>query len=868
MMKWIQNNKKEIKSTLYDLYYSKTTRKWIEDKKKIDDLDGLWRIHDNLYDVTNFINKHPGGKFWLETTKGMDITEAFESHHIKSDAPEMILQNFFIKKATKPRTSPYTLYENGFYKTLKTRVRTALKTLPKDSHKMTNLYIDLLFISTFLFAWLGTALSMYPILMLSSICCGLTISATHNYSHQRDNFRMFYSEFFLFRAREFRIIHVLSHHAFPNSRLDLQLTIALPFLNLFPEKKSFVLKYLSWITCTFIIFPFIIIIFNAISFVDNFIQRQNFNIGMPFVLPLSMYYFNNNQTLLTTIAMWQLILVMGNAIFATTAFTISHIHPNLYTEGDAIRPTGELDWGINQLDTVYDRPEIKGNDFLTLVTFGDHAVHHMFPTIDHAYLKYLNPIFEKTLREFNIKNINMTNTADVYIGFFRQAARELPKSTPPSFQKLYPSNSGKSGLTGVFSSTLTRNWLEMKRNADDLDGLWRIHDNLYDVTEFIDEHPGGRFWLEETKGMDVTEAFETHHLKTDPPEHLLQKYFVKKITKPRVSPYTFHEDGFYKTLKKNVRDVLKTLPEESLNMSNVYTDLLLLTTFTFACLANSLSCFFAILAGISGTFLIVASHNYVHQRDNIRMFYGNTVIITPGGLRVMHILSHHLFPNSQFDLQLTCLFPMLNMYPAKKSFLVKYVFRLTAIISVFPFIFYMCGLDSIIEMVRYKRNYVSGMLPLTLPTAMFCFGNSSLMYTFLMWQLILILSSTVFGIIAYTTTHAHPNLYTEGDARRPAELDWGINQLDTVYDRKEIMGSHFMSLISFGDHALHHLFPTLDQKYLKHLYPILQETLKMFNIKDINMTTSADLFVGFYKQAGREVPNSDPPSLLKPYLTT
>ncbi|KAF5308055.1 hypothetical protein FQR65_LT06430 [Abscondita terminalis] len=426
-------------------------------------------------------------------------------------------------------------------------------------------------------------------------------------------------------------------------------------------------------------------------------------------------------------------------------------------------------------------------------------------------------------------------------------------------------NGGKSG-SGFFSNTATRSWLEMKRNADDLDGFWRIHDNLYDVTEFIDKHPGGRFWLEETKGMDITEAFETHHLRNDPPEHLLQKYFVKKITKPRVSPYTFHEDGFYKTLKHRVREVLKTLPEESFNISNVYTDVLLFTTFTFACLANSmLSYFFAILAGISGTFLIVASHNYVHQRDNIRMFYGNTVIMAPWGLRVMHILSHHLFPNSRFDLQLTCVFPMLNLYPEKKSFVIKYLIRLTAMMSVFPFILHMFGLDSIIEMVCYKRNYVSGLLPLTLPTAMFCFSNSSLFSTVLMWQLILILSSTVFGIIAYTTTHIHPNLFTEGDARRSEELDWGINQLDTVYDRKEIVGNYFMSLVSFGDHALHHFFPTLDQKYLIHLYPVLQETLKEFNIKNINMTTSADLFLGFYKQAGREVPKSEPPSLAKAY---
>ncbi|KAF5308052.1 hypothetical protein FQR65_LT06427 [Abscondita terminalis] len=416
-----------------------------------------------------------------------------------------------------------------------------------------------------------------------------------------------------------------------------------------------------------------------------------------------------------------------------------------------------------------------------------------------------------------------------------------------------------------FSNTLARKWLETKRNVDDLEGFWRIHNNLYDVTEFINEHPGGSFWLERTKGTDITEAFETHHLRNDPPEILLQKYFVKKISKPRVSPYTFNDDGFYKTLKKRVRVVLKTLPENSYKMSNIYTDLLLLSALTFACLASAFSKYsFAVLSGISGSLLLGAAHNYVHRPDNFRMMYGSVFMMSPFEFRVMHILSHHLFPNSRLDLQLTCVLPLLNLYPEKKSFIIKYLIRLTSLLSVFPFLLYMFALDSILEIVHHKRNYIYGILPFTLPIAMHCINSDSIISTIIMWQIIIIVASTLFGTIAYTTTHIHPDLYTEGDAHRPTqELDWGINQLDTVYDRKEVVGNHFKALVTFGDHALHHLFPTLDQSYLVYLYPVLEKTLHDFNIKEINMTTSANLFMGFYKQAGRELPKLDPPSLAK-----
>lgn len=43
--------------------------KWIEGKRKDDNANGLWRVHDKLYNLEDFVEKHPGGKYWLEVTK-------------------------------------------------------------------------------------------------------------------------------------------------------------------------------------------------------------------------------------------------------------------------------------------------------------------------------------------------------------------------------------------------------------------------------------------------------------------------------------------------------------------------------------------------------------------------------------------------------------------------------------------------------------------------------------------------------------------------------------------------------------------------------------------------------------------------------
>jgi hypothetical protein len=51
---------------------------WMEGKKIDDNTCGLWRIHDGLYDFTEWIYKHPGGSDWLQITKVHPIKFCFD----------------------------------------------------------------------------------------------------------------------------------------------------------------------------------------------------------------------------------------------------------------------------------------------------------------------------------------------------------------------------------------------------------------------------------------------------------------------------------------------------------------------------------------------------------------------------------------------------------------------------------------------------------------------------------------------------------------------------------------------------------------------------------------------------------------------
>lgn len=55
-----------------------------------------------------------------------------------------------------------------------------------------------------------------------------------------------------------------------------------------------------------------------------------------------------------------------------------------------------------------------------------------------------------------------------------------------------------------------------------------IHDQVYDVTRFLEEHPGGEEVLLEQAGSDATESFEDVGHSTDARE-MLQQFYIGEL---------------------------------------------------------------------------------------------------------------------------------------------------------------------------------------------------------------------------------------------------------------------------------------------------------------------------------------------------
>lgn len=181
----------------------KGCKKWLVGKQLDDNAEGLWRIHDKLYNLSDFIHQHPGGAEWLEVTKGVDVTEQFETHHI-SGAAEKILPKFYVRDASLPRNYKITFDDNGFYKTIKRRVAAKLNNLDHSLVSNSQFYCDFTLASTLLLSIIAARDSNYLLASFASMSLMWLTVITHNFVHKKDNWRMYLLNLSLMSFHEWR----------------------------------------------------------------------------------------------------------------------------------------------------------------------------------------------------------------------------------------------------------------------------------------------------------------------------------------------------------------------------------------------------------------------------------------------------------------------------------------------------------------------------------------------------------------------------------------------------------------------------------------------------------------------------------------
>lgn len=78
-----------------------------------------------------------------------------------------------------------------------------------------------------------------------------------------------------------------------------------------------------------------------------------------------------------------------------------------------------------------------GNLLAELTMYGNHILHHLFPTLDHGLLDTVRPIYEKTAAEFGLPDELVHSPVPkgqwhYVLGMFGQLGRVEPRSSPAS----------------------------------------------------------------------------------------------------------------------------------------------------------------------------------------------------------------------------------------------------------------------------------------------------------------------------------------------------------------------------------------------------------------------------------------------------
>ena len=401
-------------------------------------------------------------------------------------------------------------------------------------------------------------------------------------------------------------------------------------------------------------------------------------------------------------------------------------------------------------------------------------------------------------------------------------------------ETIYPTN-----RDGIFNIA-AKPWLDGKRIDDKLGGkgshLWRIHDGLYDLTNFISKHPGGDDVIEATEGIDITEAFEASHpINPRKLQAILNKYFVRKIEEPRTSRFTFKDDGFYRTLKRKAEPILKSVgtgPSLSITLLQDSLTVLFLSTLILAAMTESF--FISISSGIFLGMVLSLSHNFFHQKPSWRMYIWDLSLLSSRDWRITHAFSHHLYTSTYYDLELASWEPLAVFTPSLPKTVVQkclapiYIPFLYSLVTLLEYIRKICLILSGIERFHFENSF-----PI-IELLMFWITNGDFYMSLKCWVVIHMCSSFWLAFLPQISTHRHPELYHAGDLPSQAtirnNLDWGVYQLDTGFDVTGKSDHFIMKVTTFGDHRLHHLFPTVDHSKLCHLYPVVEETCKQFGV--------------------------------------
>lgn len=368
---------------------------------------------------------------------------------------------------------------------------------------------------------------------------------------------------------------------------------------------------------------------------------------------------------------------------------------------------------------------------------------------------------------------------------------------------------------------------------------WIIGNKEYDLTPFLDKHPGGAqlLLLARERYGDCTFAFESHHANFRKVRAMLAKYFVRDyVPGPGGRPGPDLTDGtsFYDVLRDRVHAYLSTFPRTSDGRVDVGPPPVA-RYFYFVCLFAYLvllylactkgSILLAVLQGMVGGLIGGFGHSFVHSPRYRHWAYFSLDILGLFSESWVdeHLLRHHVYTNTTFDNHFEGTDPFLKVDPrVKRHWLQKganYYWPLVLWFGVFGN--YAHNFTQVF--VTREETFNRGILFWPVMVGVWCHLAGSIAQGLKLW----FITHGVLGLYYFTIALANHNQEENWDVKGinhklNEKKDWAEYQLIVNCDiGRNLSFWESTRFLWLNYHGIHHMFPVVDAYH----HPKLQEFL-------------------------------------------
>ena len=405
--------------------------------------------------------------------------------------------------------------------------------------------------------------------------------------------------------------------------------------------------------------------------------------------------------------------------------------------------------------------------------------------------------------------------------------------------------------------------------------FWNIYGKRYDLSKFMDKHPGGRRILELTRGNnDLTPLFESYHAMSNINniKDMLKKYEID--SNGCETNYTFNEDEFYYTLKRRIKRYFgkdsSVIKKIKINYIWIFKVMMMTLSFFYlflnAFVFNNFSFVYDCISSFtSGVIIIMLGFCVMHDASHYALFAKNakcnellcnivnSIYLWNSDLWLFHhSISHHAYtgdPNKDPDLLFTQPIVRKSRYISKQKYL-KISNKLLPYITYFYlFIFpgFYLGSAIVYWFIWKKRGYLWKMSKPNSTTNSFIenliSGSLSLLVIASHFYRFNIIVSLLFIIGANITYGCcilpdHDTFETSIN-HISKNKDWGEIQ---VRNSGNFENGRFYDLFCFLFGGInyqieHHLFPSICHVHYPKISKIVKKTCQEFDIPYVSHPT-------------------------------